>query len=137
MSHAEYKAILGGPSVRGCTLYVTQYPCNMCAKVIVQAGITKVVYGHKPKRNTYKYSEKILNKCLGETNIKSVALNKSEVQSIIYTNRKFEDDQKYDQAILDEELIIAVVSIVMIIYFLTLFTKFPTRQHIRWYIMDM
>ena len=124
MSHAEYKAILGGPSVRGCTLYVTQYPCDMCAKVIVQAGIIKVVYGHKPKRNTYKYSEKILNKCLGETNIKSVALNKSEVQCIIYTNRKFEDNQKYDQAVLDQELILAVVSIAMIIILLHYLLKF-------------
>ena len=109
----------------------------MCAKVIVQAGITKVVYGHKPELNTYEYSEKILNKCLGKSNIKSVALNKSEVRCIIYTDRKFENNQKYDQAVLDQDLILAVVSIVMIIFYLTLFTKFPTRQHIRCYIMDM
>ena len=136
MSHAEYKAIIGiPPSVRDCTLYVTQYPCNVCAKVIVQAGITQVVYGDKPKLNTYKYSERILNKCLGKSNIKSVALNKPEVQCIIYTDREFKNNQKYDQAVLDEELIIAVVLIVMIIIFITLFTKCCTHQCIRGYIM--
>lgn len=30
--------------VRGCTLYVTLFPCNQCAKIIIQAGITEVVY---------------------------------------------------------------------------------------------
>ena len=72
--HAEYKAIIGGPaSVRGCTLYVTKYPCNVCAKVIVQAGITKVVYEKegemniKWKRKYYEYesSRTMLQKCLG------------------------------------------------------------------------
>ena len=30
--------------VRGCTLYVTLFPCNQCAKIIIQAGIAEVVY---------------------------------------------------------------------------------------------
>ena len=73
--HAEYKAIIGGPSVRGCTLYVTKYPCNMCAKVIVQAGITKVVYDKEGemnkqnrKRKFYEYesSRTIMQNCLGK-----------------------------------------------------------------------
>ena len=28
----NYKAIVGGPKVEGCTLYITLYPCNVCAK---------------------------------------------------------------------------------------------------------
>ncbi|XP_019860867.1 PREDICTED: neurofilament medium polypeptide-like [Amphimedon queenslandica] len=44
IAHAEYKAIIGGPIVRGCTLYVTSYPCNVCAKLIVQSGISEIVY---------------------------------------------------------------------------------------------
>ena len=28
----------------GCTLYVSLFPCNECAKAIIQAGITCVVY---------------------------------------------------------------------------------------------
>ena len=50
--HAEYKAIVGGPKVEGCTLYTTLYPCNVCAKVIVQAGITEVVYENGDPKKT-------------------------------------------------------------------------------------
>jgi len=46
--HAEQNAIvqaaLNGVSTRGATLYVTCQPCNGCAKMIVNAGITKVVF---------------------------------------------------------------------------------------------
>jgi dCMP deaminase len=28
----------------GCTIYVTLFPCNECAKLIIQNGITEVVY---------------------------------------------------------------------------------------------
>ena len=31
-------------SVRGCTVYTTLFPCNECAKAIIQSGITEVVY---------------------------------------------------------------------------------------------
>ena len=43
--HAELNAILNSPrSVKGCTLYVSLFPCNECAKAIIQSGIKKVVY---------------------------------------------------------------------------------------------
>jgi len=46
--HAEQNAIvqaaLNGVSTRGSTLYVTCQPCNSCAKMIVNAGILKVVF---------------------------------------------------------------------------------------------
>lgn len=45
--HAEFNAILNtrnGSSLKGCTLYVTLFPCNECAKAIIQSGIKKVVY---------------------------------------------------------------------------------------------
>ena len=76
--HAEYMAIVGGPKVEGCTLYVTTYPCSMCARVIVQAGITKVVY-HKYKNDKPMYigSEKILTTCLE---------GKTKEEKIRYTN---------------------------------------------------
>ena len=32
-------------SLEGCTLYSTQLPCSDCAKMIIQAGITTVIYG--------------------------------------------------------------------------------------------
>lgn len=44
--HAEVNAILNkcSASVRGATLYVALFPCNECAKVILQSGIGEVVY---------------------------------------------------------------------------------------------
>ena len=43
--HAELNAILNSQrSVRGCTIYVSLFPCNECAKAIIQSGIKKIVY---------------------------------------------------------------------------------------------
>ncbi len=44
--HAELNAILNSSfgSLSGCTLYVTLFPCNECAKAIIQSGIKRVVY---------------------------------------------------------------------------------------------
>jgi dCMP deaminase len=44
--HAELNAILNanGKSLRGATIYVALFPCNECAKAIIQSGIRKVVY---------------------------------------------------------------------------------------------
>ena len=45
--HAEFNAILnsGGRSLKGATLYATLFPCNECAKAIIQSGIKHVIYG--------------------------------------------------------------------------------------------
>ena len=44
--HAELNAILNasGKDLRGSKLYVALFPCNECAKAIIQAGIKEVVY---------------------------------------------------------------------------------------------
>lgn len=43
--HAELNAILNSKcDLNGCTLYVSLFPCNECAKAIIQSGISKVVY---------------------------------------------------------------------------------------------
>ncbi|XP_066262957.1 deoxycytidylate deaminase [Euwallacea similis] len=44
--HAELNAILNKncTSVKNCTMYVGLFPCNECAKVIIQSGIKEVVY---------------------------------------------------------------------------------------------
>ncbi len=43
--HAELNAILNSPRlVSGCTIYVSLFPCNECAKAIIQSGIKKIVY---------------------------------------------------------------------------------------------
>lgn len=43
--HAELNAILNSPrSVKGCTIYVSLFPCHECAKAIIQSGIKCIVY---------------------------------------------------------------------------------------------
>ena len=44
--HAELNAILNasGKKLAGSTLYVGLFPCNECAKAIIQSGISEVVY---------------------------------------------------------------------------------------------
>ncbi len=44
--HSELNAILNyrGGSLEGAKIYVTLFPCNECAKAIIQAGIRTVVY---------------------------------------------------------------------------------------------
>jgi len=55
--HAEMNAILNknSESVRDCTIYVALFPCNECAKIIIQSGIKNVIYfsdKHKDKNST-------------------------------------------------------------------------------------
>ncbi len=43
--HSELNAILNSKtSVEGCRIYVTLFPCNECAKAIIQSGIKEIVY---------------------------------------------------------------------------------------------
>ena len=47
--HAEQNAIIQaakiGVSIEGATLYCTHQPCVICAKMIVNSGIRRVIYG--------------------------------------------------------------------------------------------
>ncbi|MDO5701819.1 MAG: dCMP deaminase family protein, partial [Lachnospiraceae bacterium] len=45
-THSELNAILNyrGGSLENAKIYVTLFPCNECAKAIIQAGITTVIY---------------------------------------------------------------------------------------------
>jgi dCMP deaminase len=43
--HAESNCILNArQDIRGSTIYCTLFPCAECTKMIIQSGITKVVY---------------------------------------------------------------------------------------------
>ena len=62
--HAEMNAILNKNSVslKGCKLYVSLFPCNECAKLIIQSGIKEVIFysdKRKDKPDT-KASKKML-----------------------------------------------------------------------------
>jgi len=44
--HAEMNAVLNSimADLKGCSVYVALFPCNECAKVLIQSGIKEVVY---------------------------------------------------------------------------------------------
>ena len=45
--HAEFNAVLNakdGSALRDSTIYVTLFPCNECAKALIQVGVKKVIY---------------------------------------------------------------------------------------------
>lgn len=52
--HAELNAILNnaGASLKGCSIYVALFPCNECAKAIIQSGIKRVLYLSDKYRDT-------------------------------------------------------------------------------------
>lgn len=51
--HAELNAILNSTSsLKGCTIYVSLFPCNECAKAIIQSGISRIVYESDKYANT-------------------------------------------------------------------------------------
>ncbi len=64
--HAEANAIINSiKNLKGCKMYVSLFPCNECAKLITQAGVSEVIYeSHKYKGElTFDISEKILKAC--------------------------------------------------------------------------
>jgi dCMP deaminase len=61
--HAELNAILNNViNVSGCAIYVTLFPCNECAKLIIQSGIKKVIYANNkyPETDIVVASTKML-----------------------------------------------------------------------------
>lgn len=64
--HAELNAVLNSvANLKGCTLYVTLFPCNECAKALIQAGIKTVIYADNKYADTdgIKASQLMLKKC--------------------------------------------------------------------------
>ena len=58
-AHAEMQAItsasnfLGGKYLKGCTLYVTVEPCQMCAGALYWSQITKIVFGTRDEQRGF------------------------------------------------------------------------------------
>ena len=53
-THSELNAILNyrGGSLEGAKIYVTLFPCNECAKAIIQCGIKKVIFDDNKYEDT-------------------------------------------------------------------------------------
>ena len=65
VTHSELNAILNyrGGSLEGSKLYVTLFPCNECAKAIIQAGIQTIIYKEDkyPDSPSVRASKRMLN----------------------------------------------------------------------------
>ena len=64
--HGELNAILNSPApVKNCKIYVALFPCNECAKAIIQSGIKEIIYMDDKYANTDGVidSKKMLDAC--------------------------------------------------------------------------
>jgi len=79
--HAELNAILNKNSadVQGCSIYVGLFPCNECAKMIIQSGIQEVVYlSDKYKlTNSMIASRRLLN--MGKVHLRQHIPSKQQI----------------------------------------------------------
>lgn len=64
--HAEQNAIINSHSrdLKGCTLYCTLFPCHECCKLIIQSGISTVIYLKENKSNGCEDSVEAANRLL-------------------------------------------------------------------------
>ena len=64
-THSELNAILNyrGGSLEGSKLYVTLFPCNECAKAVIQSGIRTIIYADDKYADTpaVRASKRMLN----------------------------------------------------------------------------
>lgn len=69
--HAEQNLIIQaayhGISIAGAQLYCTNFPCSICAKMIINAGITKIMY-------LEGYPDELSQELLSEANIEAVKI---------------------------------------------------------------
>ncbi|MDF2502011.1 MAG: deoxycytidylate deaminase [Anaerosporomusa subterranea] len=69
--HAEQNAIIQGAlygvEIEGATLYCTHMPCSACSKMLINAGIRRVVYRHG-------YPDELARSLTGEAGVEMVCL---------------------------------------------------------------
>ena len=81
--HAELNAILNsrGKSLTDSKLYVALFPCNECAKAIIQAGVTEVIYLSDKYKDTP--STKASRRMLEAAGIKLTRIKPTKTQLIL------------------------------------------------------
>lgn len=72
--HAEQNAIIQaatlGQSIEGASIYITHQPCSICSKMIINAGIERIVVDEG-------YPDELATKLLAEAGIKVVTLDQN------------------------------------------------------------
>ena len=73
--HAEQNAIIQaatlGQSIEGANIYITHQPCSICSKMIINAGISRIVVNEG-------YPDELATNLLEEAGIKVVKLESAE-----------------------------------------------------------
>ena len=64
--NAIIQAAVDGVSIKGGTIYINTYPCSICARMIINAEIKRIVYNSD-------YNDALAKKLLEESNIELVA----------------------------------------------------------------
>jgi dCMP deaminase len=84
--HAELNAILNsvGRDLNGCTIYTALFPCNECAKAIIQSGIKEVVY--MSDRYANLDSTKAAKKMFGQAGVKMRQVEINKKRTLDFTN---------------------------------------------------
>ena len=84
--HAELNAVLNarGKNLEGSRLYVALFPCNECAKAIIQAGISEVVYLSDKYHDTP--STKASRRMLTAAGVKLTQLKPTKAQLVLSFN---------------------------------------------------
>lgn len=81
--HAEPNAIFhASEPVRGCTMYLTWFPCSECAKAIIQAGVKKLVYLNEETTDRYRVSMEAARRLFAASGVvcEKYAQNKVSIQ---------------------------------------------------------
>jgi dCMP deaminase len=75
--HAEQNAIIQaayhGASIKGGTLFCTNLPCSICAKMIINAGIERIIYQSG-------YADTISQEMLAEAQVELIQLEGDETE---------------------------------------------------------
>ncbi|MDY6820613.1 MAG: cytidine/deoxycytidylate deaminase family protein [Deferribacterota bacterium] len=73
--HAEQNAIIQaanyGTSLKGSTIYTNCKPCSICTKMIINAGIKRIVYEEH-------YNDKLADELLAETDIELARFSRDD-----------------------------------------------------------
>jgi dCMP deaminase len=71
--HAEFNAVAlaarRGRPTDGCTAYITCYPCQVCARLLVQAGIKRIVVLANEVANGYAHEREMTAQSLAAAGI--------------------------------------------------------------------
>jgi deoxycytidylate deaminase len=106
--HAEERAILqaakyGGMSLEGSALYTTTFPCKLCAKKILETGISTVIYVEPyPKSDSFKMLEEA-EKSYYRMRIQNQDLKKKYFEILAKIDEKKEESQILRKELLDIE----------------------------------